>query len=63
MDELERKGNRKVYKCRYYSYSMKITKKVVRIAQSLGIIIDKPISEKMKIKKGDYVEVDIKKLQ
>jgi len=40
---------------------MKITKKVVRIAQSLGIIIDKPILEKMKIKEGDYVEIDIKK--
>ena len=39
---------------------MKITKKVVRIAQSLGIIIDKPILEKMKIKEGDYVELDIK---
>ena len=39
---------------------MKITKKVVKIAQSLGVIIDKPIIEKMKIKEGDYVEIDIK---
>jgi len=41
---------------------MKITKKVVKIAQSLGVIIDKPIIEKMKIKEGDYVEIDIKKI-
>ena len=40
---------------------MKITKKIVKIAQSLGIIIDKPILKKLKIKKGDYVELDIKK--
>ena len=53
--------NRKVYKERYYSYNMKITKKIVKIAQSLGVIIDKPILEKMKIKEGDYVEIDIKK--
>ena len=42
---------------------MKITKKVVKIAQSLGVIIDKPILEKMKLKKGDYVEIDIKKVE
>jgi len=53
--------NRKIYKDRYYSYNMKITKKVVKIAQSLGVIIDKPIIEKMKIKQGDYVEINIKK--
>jgi len=42
---------------------MKITKKVIKIAQSIGVIIDKPIVEKMKIKKGDYVEIDIKKIK
>lgn len=42
---------------------MKITKKVSRIAHSLGVIIDKPILEKMKIKEGDYVEIDIKKVE
>ncbi|MCX6742147.1 MAG: hypothetical protein NTX24_03150 [Candidatus Pacearchaeota archaeon] len=42
---------------------MKITKKMVKIAQSLGIIIDKPILKKMNIKKGDYVEIDIKKIK
>ena len=41
---------------------MKITKKVVKIAHSLGIIIDKPILEKTEIKEGDYIEVDIKKV-
>ena len=42
---------------------MRITKKVVKIAQSIGVIIDKPIVEKMKIKEGDYVEIDIKKIK
>jgi len=42
---------------------MKITKKIVKIAQSLGIIIDKPILEKIKLKEGDYVEIDIKKVK
>jgi antitoxin component of MazEF toxin-antitoxin module len=41
---------------------MKITKKIVKIAQSLGIIIDKPILKKIKVKQGDYVEIDIKKI-
>jgi len=41
---------------------MKITKKVVKIAQSLGVIIDRPIIEKLKLKKGDYIEVNIRKL-
>ncbi len=44
-------------------YNMKITKKIVKIAQSLGIIIDKPIVEKMKLKEGDYIEIDIKKVK
>jgi len=42
---------------------MRITKKVIKIAQSIGVIIDKPIVEKMKIKKGDYVKIDIKKIK
>ncbi len=41
---------------------MKITKKIVAIAQSLGIIIDKPIMTKLKLKKGDYVEINIRKI-
>lgn len=42
---------------------MRINKKIVKIAQSLGIIIDKPIREKLKLKEGDWVEVNIKKLR
>ncbi len=40
---------------------MRITKKIVKIAHSLGIIIDKPVLDKLKLKKGDYIEVNIKK--
>jgi len=42
---------------------MKLTKKIIQIAQSLGIIIDKPISKKLKLKRGDLVELDIKKIK
>ncbi len=42
---------------------MKISKKIVKIAHSLGVIIDKPILKKMKIKEGEYVEIDIKKIK
>jgi len=42
---------------------MKITKKMVKIAHSFGIIIDKPIRKKLKLKEGDYVEIDIKKVK
>lgn len=42
---------------------MKITKKIVKIAQSFGIIIDKPIIAKLKLNKGDWVEIDIKKIR
>ena len=42
---------------------MKITKKIVKIAYSLGVIIDKPIREKLKLKEGDYIEIDIKKVE
>ena len=42
---------------------MKITKKLVKIAFSLGVIIDKPITDKMKLKEGDYIEIDIKKVK
>lgn len=42
---------------------VKFTKKIIKIAHSLGIIIDKPILKKEKLKKGDYVEVDIKKVK
>jgi len=42
---------------------MKITKKIVKIAQSFGVIIDKPILERLKLKKEDWVEIDIKKVK
>lgn len=41
---------------------MIITKKVTPIGNSFGILIDKPILEKLKIKKGDFVEVNIVKV-
>lgn len=40
---------------------MKLTKKIMNWGNSLGIILDKVILEKLKIKKGDFVEVNIKK--
>ena len=42
---------------------MKLTKKIVKIAHSFGVIIDKPLLKKLKIKKGDYVEIDIKRVK
>lgn len=42
---------------------MKITKKLVKIAHSLGIIIDKPFLNKLKLKEGDYVEINLKKFE
>jgi len=42
---------------------MKITKKIVKIAHSYGIIIDKPILKKLNLDKEDYVELDIKKVE
>lgn len=42
---------------------MKISKKIIKVAHSLGIIIDKPIREKLTLKEGDWVEMDIKKIR
>ena len=53
---------RKIYIVEYYNYNMIITKKIVKIAQSLGVIIDKPKLKEMKLSKGDYIEINIKKL-
>lgn len=39
-----------------------ITKKVTPIGNSFGILIDKPILEKLKLRKGDFVEANIKKV-
>jgi antitoxin component of MazEF toxin-antitoxin module len=41
---------------------MKISKQISVISHSLGIIIDKPILDELNLKKGDWIEVDIKKL-
>ena len=41
---------------------MKTTKKLVKIAYSLGVIIDKPIVNKLDLERGDYIEIDIKKV-
>ncbi len=48
---------------RYCNNNMIATKKIVKVAHSLGIIIDKPIVELLNLKKGDYVEIDIKKIR
>lgn len=41
---------------------MKTTKKLITIAHSVGIIIDKPLLNMLDLHKGDCVEVDIKKI-
>lgn len=40
---------------------MIITKKLVRIGHSLGLIIDKSIVSKLKLNKDDWIELDLKK--
>ncbi len=42
---------------------MKIIKKVITTGTSLGIVLDKIITDSLKISKGDFVEVDIKKVK
>ena len=42
---------------------MIITKKVIKICDSLGIIIDKPFLKILKLKHGDLVELHIKKIK
>jgi len=39
------------------------TKKVIRIANSIGVTIDKNVANNLKIKRGDLVQVSIKKLR
>jgi hypothetical protein len=39
---------------------MKTTKKLINVGGCLGIIIDKPITKQLKLKKGQLVEVDIR---
>ncbi|MEK6880622.1 MAG: hypothetical protein AABY22_13480 [Nanoarchaeota archaeon] len=40
---------------------MKITKKLTRVGNSVGILIDKPYLEKLELKQGDFVVVEIEK--
>lgn len=42
---------------------MKLTKKIMQWGNSLGVIIDKVILKKLKIKKGDLVEIEIRKVR
>ena len=39
---------------------MKLTKQIIQIGGSLGVTIDKYVLKKLKIKKGDVVEVEVK---
>jgi len=41
---------------------VKITKKLSKVGDSLGIVIDKPIVQKLGAKKGDYIEADLIKV-
>ena len=41
---------------------MKITKKLVKVGSSLGLIIDNPIVKKLNLEKGNFVELEIKKV-
>lgn len=41
---------------------MIITKKITTVGNSSGILLDKAILKKMKLKRGDFVEIRIKKV-
>ena len=46
-----------------YYYKMKTSRKVIGISsRSVGVVIDKSLKEALGIKKGDMVEIDIKKI-
>jgi hypothetical protein len=40
---------------------MKVTKKIIKVGTSDGIVIDKPIMKDLKLKTGDLVEADLNK--
>jgi antitoxin component of MazEF toxin-antitoxin module len=42
---------------------IKNTKRVIGIANSVGVIIDRSIAKNFKIKKGDLVEISFRKLK
>lgn len=42
---------------------MLVTKKLTTVGNGLGVLIDKPIVEKMNLEKGDFLELRIKKVE
>ena len=42
---------------------MKLIKQITTQGNSLSVVIDKPIAERLKLKKGDYIEIDIKRVK
>jgi len=43
--------------------TIKTTKKTINVAKSLGFVLDKNYAEELKIKKGDLVEISLRKLR
>lgn len=41
---------------------MKITKPIVHVGSSLGVIIDQKYCRKIGLKEGDWIELDVKKV-
>ena len=42
---------------------MKIIKRLVKIAHSFGVIINKDIIKKLGLKKGDYIEIEVRSVK
>jgi len=42
---------------------MEIRKKIIIVGTSLGVVIDKPYIELLKLKVGDLIELNIKKVR
>jgi antitoxin component of MazEF toxin-antitoxin module len=42
---------------------MKTTKKIIKIGDSQGIVIDKPLLNNLKLNTGDLVEINVKKIK
>lgn len=59
----EMNSDKEFYKRGLFKSNITVTKKVVFVGKSLGLVIDKPIIEKMKLKRGDLVEVEFKKVE
>jgi len=41
----------------------RMTKKLVKVGQSLGIIIDRPIITHLNLRKGDYIDINIRRAE